>query len=107
MLKDIDWALIELLEQFEPFGKENFKPRFLIRDLKVMSCDTVGQDNKHLRLMVSENGLQRKVICFGFGDFCDKISPEDLIDIVCEVSINEWNGSKEIQLSLVDFKTTK
>ncbi|MBU1130567.1 single-stranded-DNA-specific exonuclease RecJ [Patescibacteria group bacterium] len=103
-LKEIDWPLIESLNQFEPFGQSNYCPRFLIRNVKVMSRDSVGHDNKHLRLIVGQENLQRKVICFSFGDYCQKIEPEDIIDIVCEASVNEWNGTREIQLSLVDLK---
>jgi len=69
-----------------------------------MSVDPVGNESQHLRLMVKEDNLQRKVICFGFGEAAAVLNPEDKIDIVCEVGVNEWNGNKEIQLSLVDFK---
>ncbi len=103
-LKNIDWPLIEALQLFEPFGQENFRPRFLIRNLMVMSGETVGQDGKHLRLIVKEDNLQRKVICFGFGEQGQLINPGDSVDIVSEVGVNEWNGNKEIQLSLIDIK---
>ena len=103
-LSNTNWQLIESLLKFEPFGQENSIPRFLIRNLTVMSVDPVGNESQHLRLMVKEDNLQRKVICFGFGEAAAVLNPEDKIDIVCEVGVNEWNGNKEIQLSLVDFK---
>jgi len=103
-LKDVDWDLTEVLNQFEPFGQGNYQPRFLIKNLTVVLCDNVGQDNKHLRMIMAEGNLQRKVICFGFGDYCQKLSAQDKVDIVCEVGVNEWNGNREIQLSLVDIK---
>ena len=62
------------------------------------------QDKKHLRLIVGEGNLQRKVICFGFGEQIEKLKSGTIIDIVCEAGVNEWNGNKEIQLSLSDFK---
>ena len=101
-LKEIDWQLIELLLKFEPFGQGNFKPKFLLKNLEVVLVESVGQDSKHLRLIVKENNLQRKVICFGFGE--SELKVEDKIDLVCEIGVNEWNGNREIQLSMVDYK---
>jgi len=103
-LKDFTWPLLEALKKFEPFGQSNFKPRFLIKDLTVMSCENVGQGDQHLRLIVRQGNEQRRVICFGFGDYLEKLNPQDQVEMVCEAGINKWNGSQEIQLSLVDIK---
>lgn len=103
-LKEVDWPLVEALEQFQPYGEDNFRPRFLLVGLKVVLAEAVGRDRNHLRLMAEQNGNQRKIICFGLGDLCERLKPGDLIDAVCELSFNEWNGSREIQLSLIDLK---
>ncbi len=103
-LKQADWSLVEILEQFKPYGEGNTKPRFLFNDLEVISAATVGQNNNHLRLMVRSEGLERKIICFGFGADCSFLKPGDKIEAVCELGVNEWNGNREIQLSLIDFK---
>jgi len=44
------------------------------------------------------------VIAFGFGECNQELELGQKIDIICEISINQWNGNKEIQLSLIDFK---
>ena len=51
-----------------------------------------------------EGEIKRKIICFGFGEICQLLRPGDFIDVACEISINQWNGNKEIQLSLIDIK---
>jgi len=106
-LKQTDWALVEILEQFEPYGWSNYQPRFLIEGLLVQQVSTVGNTGSHLRLMVKQGNLQRKIICFGFGELCDQLKDGDTIDAVCEIGVNEWNGNREIQLSLVDIKKLK
>ena len=103
-LAQIDWRLVEALADFEPFGQGNHKPKFLISGLTLMSVETVGLESKHLRLMVQEGSLQRKVICFGFGEANDLLAPGGKVDLVCEAGVNEWNGKKELQLSLVDYR---
>lgn len=103
-LKDIDWQLLEQISQFEPFGEDNPQPRFLIKNLQLEAIEPVGQDNKHVRLWVRQENLQRKVIAFGFADKVGELEAADLVDLVVTVGVNEWNGNREIQLSLVDFR---
>ena len=103
-LAEADWRLVEILEGFNPYGWSNFQPRFLIKNLLVELAETVGADKNHLRMMVRQENIKRKIICFGFGEICDQLKPGDKIDAVCEIGVNEWNGNREIQLSLIDIK---
>ncbi len=103
-LNEINWPIIELLLSFEPYGQGNLRPKFRINDLKIVNLETVGNDQKHLRLILSDGELERKVIAFGFGECNQELELGQKIDIICEISINQWNGNKEIQLSLIDFK---
>ena len=103
-LAQADWVLVETLENFKPFGEGNNRPKFLIDGLELLMAETIGQDGSHLRLMVKEGEVKRKIICFGFGEICRLLHPGDFIDVACEISINQWNGNKEIQLSLIDIK---
>jgi single-stranded-DNA-specific exonuclease len=104
VLKEINWDLVNALMQFEPYGDTNYRPRFLIKDLRLATIDTVGQDSKHLRLLVRQDNVDKKVICFGFGELFGQLKINDLIDAVVEVGVNEWNGNQEIQLSLIDWR---
>jgi single-stranded-DNA-specific exonuclease len=107
-LMEVDWQLNEELEKFEPFGQGNEKPLFLTRNLKVVGFQSVGKDNQHLRIMVAdENGNIRKTIGFCFGDWCQKLKVGDRVDLVFEVDVNVWNGNKELQLKIVDIKTSQ
>lgn len=103
-ISQIDWQMIESLDNFLPYGEANPKPKFLIEGAVVVLAETVGQDSSHLRLIVKDEGIKRKIICFGFGSVCELLKPGDRLNAVCEIGVNEWNGNKEIQLSLNDFK---
>jgi len=39
-------------------------------------------------------------------NWCRTLKVGDMIDMVFEVGINEWNGNREIQLTIVDLKKT-
>ncbi|MCX6785534.1 MAG: single-stranded-DNA-specific exonuclease RecJ [Candidatus Komeilibacteria bacterium] len=103
-LAQVDWPTVNALEQFSPYGEGNLKPRFLIKDLTVVLAETVGETGSHLRLMVKQGLLTRKIICFGFGELCPLLAPGQKIDAVCELGVNQWNGNQELQLSLIDLK---
>jgi single-stranded-DNA-specific exonuclease len=104
ILNDVNWGLVNSLLQFEPYGEDNHKPKFLIRNLTLANIEKVGNDNKHLRLIVYQNDLERKVIAFGFGESYNELIKHKKIDAVVEVGVNQWNGNQEIQLSLVDWQ---
>jgi single-stranded-DNA-specific exonuclease len=104
-LEAINWNLYEDLQSFRPFGEGNPKPLFASKGVSVMSTDTVGQDGKHLRLAVqSPNGKIWKAIGFGFGDWGERLSLGDEVDIAYHIGVNEWNGNRTIQLKLKDIK---
>jgi len=103
-LSQCTWDFFEQLEKFEPFGNGNPKPLFLISKLHVRAAQGVGTDNKHLRITVQQDGVQKRLIGFSFGSWLERIHTEDCIDAVLELDVNEWNGTKELQLKIVDLK---
>jgi len=111
-LDEVNWKLYDLLQKFEPFGQANEEPRYVSRALTVTAIEPVGQDGKHLRLMVKHNSqLIKKTIGFGLGDvnkcaenWKECLKPGDKIDMVFSIGVNEWNGNRELQLTIEDIK---
>jgi single-stranded-DNA-specific exonuclease len=75
--------------------------------LRGVSCSSrprvVGRG--HLKLALRRPG--RPVLdCIGFdlGDLCDPERPPDTLDLVGNVSLNEWNGQRSAQLQLLDLR---
>ncbi len=103
---EIDWNLVEKLENFRPFGQGNEKPLFTTEKLQVIATETMGSEGQHLRLTANpqKGGKICKMVGFRFGEWAEKLNLSDLVDIVYEIGINEWNGSREIQLRIVDLK---
>jgi single-stranded-DNA-specific exonuclease len=111
-LLDVNWELFDLLEKFKPFGMHNDRPKYLARNLSVIKVEALGADGKHLKLMVKESGGPgRKVVGWrlcgennGNPNWCKLLRAGDTIDMVFEVDVNEWNGNRELQLTIVDLK---
>ncbi len=108
-LKDLTWELFEQIEKFEPFGTGNPKPVFLVKNLRVENIRTVGSDNKHLKLFLKHDNMVKsfEAIGFGMGNLINEVKYEDLVDVVCEVNLNEFNGTRKLELRLVDIKKVK
>jgi single-stranded-DNA-specific exonuclease len=112
-IKELNWKTFDEIAKFEPFGEENFRPLFLLKDLKIIGMRNVGSKENHLKLSLekkveinsADSGVKKiNAIGFNLVDSCDKIELGDKIDIVFEMLSNEWNGNKELQLKIVDLK---
>ncbi len=106
-LKDITPKFYRIIRQFAPFGPGNMTPIFMtdnLRDTGYGRC--VGEDNKHLRVTVTQSGNEKFVgIGFGLGDKIDLIANKKPFKSVYSVDENEWNGTVSIQLKLRDIKS--
>ena len=88
------------------------EPKYLAKNITLACVESVGNNGKHLKLLVKHNSsAHRKMIGFNFGDenkvgknWCEFLKPGDLVDVVFGVSVNQWNGNRELQLKIVDLK---
>ena len=104
-MSDLNWELWDELEKFEPFAEANPLPLFLIKNIKIINSDIIGKNNNTLKFLLSQNGQSYKAIAFGkVEEWADKIKAGDVIDAVLEFGINEWNGKRELQYKIIDYK---
>jgi len=106
-IADVDWALYENLAMLEPTGQGNPAPVFLSRNVEIIYKRAVGQDGSHLQLRLADasSGYKEKslpAIAFRQGDWVDNLP--DFIDIVYSISVNEWNGQRNLQLVIKDIR---
>ena len=105
-LTDITPKFYRILKQFAPFGPANKQPVFYSDNLLDTGyCKTVGEDDKHLKLSLSQaNSEVFKSIGFGLGDKLSLIENKTQFKAVFNIDENNWNGLKSIQLKLLDIK---
>ena len=101
---DINWSLYEELIKFEPFGCENSQPNFLIKNVVLEKIQAVGKNDKHYRLFI-EGG--RKMIYFNSASVMINFKSGEKIDIVFNLEVNQWNGTRELQMKVIDIKKSK
>lgn len=110
-LDGVDWELYDLLDKFKPFGQCNPRPRYLARGVTVVGIQAMGKDAKHIRLMLKHKSNRvRKTVGWNLcganagTDWCQILRPGDQLDILYEIDVNEWNGSRELQILIIDLK---
>ncbi len=97
----------ERVASLEPYGMGNPRPIFVSRRCRVFSCDTMGATGAHIRLsLLDENGRKVKAVGFKMGDRLLDIMGKPELDLAYEMSINEWNGSRNAECRLVDISPT-
>jgi single-stranded-DNA-specific exonuclease len=115
----INWQLIDEIEKFKPFGQGNKKPTFLARKLEVHEVRAVGNGNSHLKLRFKttlKNGQTKYFSAIGFrlGEFSKEMPNKkrgirwgDIVDVVFQPEVNEWNGNRELQMNVLDLRISE
>ncbi len=101
----VNWELQSHVAQLEPYGMGNPEPTFLAKHCTVQEVKTVGADKKHLRLvLMDENGGTHQAIGFRLGSRIDELKQGSVVDCVFRLTINEWNGHRDLQMEILDLK---
>lgn len=103
-LPDLTLETLKNFEKLAPFGMDNKKPVFYLKDFKVENARTMGAGNTHLKLKISQADAVFEVVAFGLGDFATEFSQTKNLELAVTLSVNKWNGQTSLQLMLVDAR---
>ncbi|MDQ8759919.1 single-stranded-DNA-specific exonuclease RecJ [Streptococcus ruminantium] len=104
---DLEELTMETLKSFgklAPYGMDNKKPVFYLKDFQVESARTMGQNNAHLKLRVTKGTATFDVVAFGRGNLALEFSQAKQLELAVTLSVNQWNGNTSLQLMLVDAR---
>lgn len=116
-LPQVNIELLKELEKLEPFGVGNVKPKFILRDLRVVNARLVGKEQNHVSCVFSSAsnvGFAGQIQGIFFGSkIVSEVSPvaEYLLDtrkkgsvsIVGVLNINSWMGVNKPQIIIEDL----
>ena len=104
---DLETLSLETVKSFErlaPFGMDNQKPVFYIRDFNVESARSMGAGNTHLKLKISKGEASFEVVAFGQGRWATEFAQTKNLELAVTLSVNQWNGQTALQLMMVDAR---
>lgn len=103
-LPDLTLETLKNFEKLAPFGMDNKKPVFYLKDFKVENARTMGAGNTHLKLKISQADAVFEVVAFGLGNLATEFSQTKNLELAVTLSVNKWNGQTSLQLMLVDAR---
>ena len=107
-LNQITPKFLRILKQFAPFGPGNMSPVFMTRDtVDTGHARIVGKN--HVKMTVFQESVRSapySSIAFQQGEKYDTIQKGQSMNICYHIEENEWNGTKNIQLNIMDIRFT-
>jgi single-stranded-DNA-specific exonuclease len=101
---DLTFDTYDLIAKFEPFGYGNHKPKLVSYGFEVLEIRTVGATGSHLKMKVRLNDKIFDSIGFNQAFWVQVLKLGQKIDIVYELSCNEWNNQRNLELKILDIK---
>ena len=95
---------VEELSRLEPYGAGNNRPVFCLRGARLESMQSVGQ-NKHLKLRLQKGHTSFDGIFFSVTPAECGLTVGERVDAAFYLQINEFRGSRSLQLQLVDLRS--
>lgn len=103
-LKDIKQSFYDIIKQMEPFGPENLRPIFLIKNVTDTGWSKIVKED-HLRFSVRQDNVTITGIGFNMADKFHLLQDKKPVDIVFKLDENEWNDQKSIQIRVIDLQS--
>ena len=94
---------VEALSTLEPYGAGNPKPVFSLSGVTITCMADVG-GGRHLEMRASRDGRTVDMIFFSVTRAKSGLSVGDRADVAFYPQINEYRGSRTVQLHLVDLR---
>jgi single-stranded-DNA-specific exonuclease len=111
-LDNISLELIHEINKLEPYGVGNPRPKFLIKDVRIVSFKYIGKNSDHVSLILScksnFRSISHSAVIFNIKgkpieSLITSSSKNLLIDIIATININIWNNKQNIQIIIDDI----
>ena len=103
-LENLSLEAVKSYERLAPFGMDNQKPVFYIRDFQVENARSMGAGDSHLKLKISKGTANFEVVAFGQGAKATEFAQTKQLELAVTLSVNQWNGQTTLQLMMVDAR---
>lgn len=105
-LKDLTPSFFNIISQMEPFGPDNTKPVFIVRNVVDTGYSKVVKD-LHLKLVITQDNIVYSGIAFNAAKQYELLLEKHPVDLVFTLDENEWNGNKYLQMKIIDLRRSE
>ncbi|MDA7977217.1 MAG: single-stranded-DNA-specific exonuclease RecJ [Pirellulales bacterium] len=94
------------LDQLEPFGQGNARPLLCTTGVRLIGTPRkIGGGERHLKLQLSQYGVNLAGIAFGGGEWAEEIASNgDALAVAYHPMVNHFRGRRSVELEVVDWK---
>lgn len=105
---ELTWDSYDLLQSLAPFGEGNPEPQLLLKGLVVRDVRIIGRRQEHLKMRLATADVPGRnssmdAVGWGLAQAASIFKAGDTVDVVANLTKNVWNGSRALQLQLVDI----
>ena len=104
-LEDISYQFLNSLDALKPYGMDFEKPTVLIENAMVLNKTYFGSEKQYLRLTIADEVGNLDCITFKDSVTFDKVEKNDIIDLLCNIDKNNFNGRTKLQAHIIDIHT--
>ena len=102
-LEDISYQFLNSLDALKPYGMDFEKPTVLIENAMVLNKAYFGSEKQYLRLTIADEVGNLDCITFKDSATFDKVQKNDIIDLLCNIDKNNFNGRTKLQAHIIDI----
>ncbi len=103
-LSEITLGLAKELGSLAPYGPGNEKLTLATRALNLLSTSTIGRNQEHLKLKVTDLAGNTQTVLWWNGAEEKENLPQGRIDLAYSLRASDWRGSPQVQMEFIDFR---
>ena len=102
-LEDISYQFLNSLDVLKPYGMDFEKPSVLIENAMVLNKAYFGSEKQYLRFTIADEVGNLECISFKDVAAFDKVEKNDIVDLLCTLDKNNFNGRSKLQAHIIDI----
>ena len=92
--------------RMEPFGPENMRPVFITRKCTDFGYSKILKE-AHIKFVLRQKETVKNGIAFNMHEKFSLLTNQKEVDIVFSIDENEWQGTKNLQLKIIDIRPSE
>ena len=92
--------------RMEPFGPENMRPVFITRKCTDFGYSKILKE-AHIKFVLRQKETVMNGIAFNMHEKFSLLTSQKEVDIVFSIDENEWQGNKNLQLKIIDIRSSE
>ena len=97
-------ATLNEVQKLGPFGEGNPQPVLRLRRAPLRDYSVMGSERQHLKLQIGSGFPGVSAILWSGANRSHELVGRRTVDLAGVLECNEWQGTRRVQLRLIDFK---